>query len=346
MTKSRRSGLRTRSQNGLASPLEASRTLPRRSVWGRPVVQGARDSLQAIIDDPNEPALVRASAIDRLGRLLSPATLDTVTGALNDPDPNVVLAAVEALQNTDPQTRVHFLPPLLDSKVLAVRIEAAQTLAGPSEKLLSPADAVEFDRALAEYVAVQTYGADRPEGRVNLGNLYMQRGDTKAAIEQFRQAIKIDPLFTAAYVNLSDLYRGVGSEAEAQAVLREGLQIDPRAAALHYTLGLALARQHNSDEMLAELRKAVQLAPASARFAYVYAVALHDAQQSVDALGVLDTALKTNPYDRDLLSARMYFSLEAGQTDAALRDVTQLRALDPENPEFARLANQLDGAQQ
>jgi len=37
-------------------------------------------------------------------------------------------------------------------------------------------------KALAEYVAVQTYNADRPEGRTSLGNLYAQRADAAAAI--------------------------------------------------------------------------------------------------------------------------------------------------------------------
>ncbi len=307
---------------------------------------GARDALRSIIDDPNQPALVRASAIDRMAPLLTSEMLDSVTKSLRDPDPNVVLAAVEALANTDPQTRQSLLPSLLRAPVLAVRIEAAHALAGPAEKLLSATDQTDFDRALAEYVAVQRYNADRPEGHMNLGNLYAVRGDPDAAIAQFKQALAIDPLFVGGYANLADVYRSLGGESQAEKVLRDGLQKDPRAAALHYALGLTLARQHRSDEMLAELRKAVLLAPADARFAYVYAVALHDAGHPQDALGVLKTALKPNPYDRDVLLALTYFSAEAGRVDAARGYADELHDLDPHNAEFARLADQFKRAEQ
>ncbi|MBL8541874.1 MAG: HEAT repeat domain-containing protein, partial [Betaproteobacteria bacterium] len=78
---------------------------------------GARDALQTIADDPAQPAIVRASAIDRLGRWLTPDTLSSVTHALNDPDPLVRLAAVEALSGTDPATRLRFVPRMLSDPV-------------------------------------------------------------------------------------------------------------------------------------------------------------------------------------------------------------------------------------
>jgi tetratricopeptide (TPR) repeat protein len=93
---------------------------------------------------------------------------------------------------------------------------AARALAGAPEQGLSAALRPAFDKALAEYVAVQTYNADRPEGRMNLGNLYLQRRDVGAAIAEYRKAIELDPTFVAAYVNLADLYRAGGADGEAE----------------------------------------------------------------------------------------------------------------------------------
>jgi len=299
---------------------------------------GARGALLALINDKTQPAIVRASALARLGFWLTPATLAAVTQQLNDPDPLVRMAATGALANTDAQTRRRYLPRMLDDPVKSVRIDAAGALAGAPEAGLSPEDRARFDKALAEYVAVQTYNADRPEGRANLGNLYAARGDAGGAIAEYRKALALDPTFVQAYANLADLYRARGAEGPAEAALREGLSRNPRAAVLRHALGLSLARQKKGAEALAALREAVRLAPDNARFAYVYGVALNDAGEPAEALRVLRSASPRNPYDRDILSALAHYSARGGDRDAALGYVRQLRELDPENPEYAQLA--------
>ena len=140
---------------------------------------GARGALMTIADDPAQPAIARASALERLGRMLSPSSLPTVTKALNDPDPVVRLAAVEAIGATDAATSVRYLPRMLNDPVRSIRIEAARALAGPTEARLAATDRDAFAKALAEYVAVQNYNADRSEGRMSLAGLYATRGDLR-----------------------------------------------------------------------------------------------------------------------------------------------------------------------
>src|SRR5215831_7050592 len=94
---------------------------------------GARGALLTVLDDSSAPDIARASAIDRLGRMLSPSTLPAVTRALNDPDSVVRLAAVEAIAGTDPATRARYLTRMLNDPVKSIRIEAARALAGPAE---------------------------------------------------------------------------------------------------------------------------------------------------------------------------------------------------------------------
>jgi tetratricopeptide (TPR) repeat protein len=305
---------------------------------------GARDALVAVINDPTQPALVRASAIDRIAGVLTPEATGVVVRALQDPDASVRLAAAEALANTTPEQRQHVLPALLTDPVLSVRIEAARALAGAPERILTEAQRTQFNAVLAEYVAVQQYNSDRPEGHMNLGNLAAVRGDANEAIAHYQQAMALDPLFVAAYANLADLYRATGNEVEVQVTLRQGLKADPRSAVLHHTLGLALTREKAREQSLEEFKTAVQLAPSDARFAYVYAVALNDAGQHDDALSVLKTSLKVNPYDVDLLLGLVYFSQQAGDGASAHEYLAQLRELEPGNPELDQLQQQLDAA--
>jgi len=311
---------------------------------GSTAAPGARGKLLALIEDKSQPAIVRASALARLGRLLTPATTDTVVRELNDPDSVVRLAAVEALANTDPPTRQRYLARMLADPVRLVRISAARALVGAPESRLTEGERAAFTKALAEYVAAQTYIADRPEGRTNLANLEAERGNAATAIAEYRKAIALDPTFVAAYANLADLHRARGAEADATAVLREGLARNPRAAELHHALGLAQVRQKATADSLRSFKLAADLAPNNARFAYVYAVALNSAGRNKEALDVLASARKREPYDRDVLSGLAYFTAQAGNRELALGYVKELRELDPENPQFARMASQIENA--
>jgi predicted CXXCH cytochrome family protein len=303
----------------------------------------ARRALLAIIDDKDEPAIVRASALTRVERWLTPSTLPKATNALNDPDPIVRLAAVDVLSGTPVETRQQYLPRMLQDPVLAVRIEAARALAGPVEAGLREADRTAFDRAIAEFIAVQTYNADRPEGRASLANVYAARGDAESAIAQYRKAIELDPTFVQAYANLADLYRSRGAETESEAALRAGLARNPNAAALQYALGLALTRQKRAADAMKAFADAVRLDPTSSRYAYVYAVALNDSGRKKEALQTLEAARKRSPYDGDVLAALAHYTAAAGDRETALRYVKQLRELDPENGDYARLAAQIQG---
>jgi tetratricopeptide (TPR) repeat protein len=311
---------------------------------GRVGAPGARTALTAIIDDRAQPAIVRASAIDRLARWLTPATLGSVTGGLADPDPLVRLAAVEALASTPAPMRAQWLARVTSDAVLAVRIQAARALAGDAQARIPAADQPAFARALQEYVAVQWRNADRPEGRLSLGDLYAAQGDAVRALAEFRKALEIDPSSLEGCVNLADLQRAQGHEAEAEATLRRGIARTPQAATLHHALGLSLVRQRRGKEALSELAQAVKLAPGNARHAYVYAVALNDAGQPKEALEVLTDALKREPFDRDLLFGLAHYSAAAGHRDAARRYARQLTDLDPESREFQQLAATLAAA--
>ena len=59
---------------------------------------------------------------------------------------------------------------------------------------------------------------------------------------------------------------------------------------------------------------------------------------------MLAAARKRDPYDRDVLSGLAYFTAQAGNRELALGYVKQLRELDPENPQYAQMAKQIEGA--
>jgi Tfp pilus assembly protein PilF len=284
----------------------------------------AQAQLRAIAADTGNPAIARATALVELGSI-GPAALDAMTAGLRDPSPLVRLAALQSLGGAPPDARLRLAAPLLADSLRAIRIEAANLLAGVPADQLSVEQRSALERAAQEYVASQRYNADRAEGRVNLGNFYARRGDAENAVTELKAAIKLNPNFIPAYANLADLYRVLGRDTEGESVLREGLKIAPKNAILHHSLGLALVRMKRRDAALAELEQATILDPENARFSYVYAVALHSAGKSDEAIARLKKNLADHPNNRDVLAALVSFYRARGQGAEAKKYADRLK---------------------
>jgi len=306
---------------------------------------GARQQLIELVRSREQPPIVRASALLRLARQLDPEAIDALSGALGDPEPLVRGAAAEAAADLDPTLRKRLLSRVLGDPVRTVRIQAARALASLPPAGLSGAERAALEKGVAEWIAVQTFNADRPESHTNLGSLYAERGDSEQALAEYAKALELDPHFTPAVVNRADLFRALGREAEAEATLREAITRSPQDAVLHHGLGLSLVRQNRREEGLRELGRSVRLAPTDARVAYVYAVALHDLGRTQEAARALESALRASPNDRDLLFALASFLQAAGETERALPAARRLLELEPQDPRARNLLARLEASQ-
>jgi len=297
----------------------------------------ARPSLIALAEDPAQPAIVRASALWRLGQDPRPDMLVAVRRALNDADPAVRAAAADAMSRTEPAVVADVLRPRLDDPSRLVRMAVASALAGPSEARLDAAARAQFEAALAEYVAAQRFNADRPEARSNLGALHMNRGAVAAAETEFRAAIGLDPTFVPAWVNLAELQRTQGQEDQAARTLREALGRNPGDATLRHSLGLSLVRSGDTRKALIELEAAARAAPDVVRYGYVLAIALHSAGREREAIARLEALLERNPANRDVLMALAGIHLDAGRREDARRYAALLAGSYPDDPEVSQL---------
>jgi predicted CXXCH cytochrome family protein len=286
---------------------------------------GAGQLLAALIRDPQVPAIARATALAELGPWLDARVIDVLAPALDDADALVRTAGTALLAQAPLEVRVRMAFPMLEDPVRAVRIAAAQVLAGIPAGELDAAQQALLDRATAEYRASQRLGAERPEAQVNLGNLAVAQGREAEAITAYTTANELSPWFVPGYVNLADLYRTRGDTTQAEAVLRKGLEHVPDNAALRLALGLALVRDQRYPEALVELRQAAAAETGEAHYAYVYAVALHSTGDPAQAISVLEEALKRHPDNREILEALVSFHRDRGDTAAAQRYAGRLQ---------------------
>jgi len=308
---------------------------------GERTAADARAQLMAVVADGTQSAIGRASALALLARFPGPQTTSLLSRSLDDANPLVRIAAVEALASAAPEVRAQFLLRMLADPVRSVRMSAARALVGVPMERASEAERSALAKGLDEYVAAQRFNADRPEAHSNLGALHAERGQPDQAEAEFRRALAIDPAFVPAAVNLADLQRARGDEKSAEATLRAALQREPRNAALQYALGLTLVRQKRMAEAIAALGEAARLAPTQPRYTYVYAVALHGTGKQAEAIRLLADAHRRFAGDPEILLALATMERDRGRRAAALDYARKLAEILPDGPQVQSLLREL-----
>lgn len=286
----------------------------------------ASQSLARLALDRDQPAIARATAVSALAAYRPGKEI--VRSGVSDLSDLVRRAAAASLTDSNSAADDSLLMPLLSDPVRAVRIEAAETLAGLKQDRLPTSVAAALRRATTEYVAAQELNADRPEAHLNLGLLYQRTRRPRDSEAEFKTALSLDPSFAPAAVNLADLYREEKRDADGERVLRGAIAGLPDDASLEHALGLLLVRQKRLAEALGPLAAAARIAPDIARYSYVYAIALNETGHSDAAIETLKHEVDKNCYDRDSLEALTTFLHNRGKDSEATAYVRRLQELD------------------
>jgi predicted CXXCH cytochrome family protein len=313
---------------------------------GRAGQPGADAALAALAVDGAQPAMVRATALSLLPQFsadVGPDEIKAYLAGLQDSDPLLRLAAVDAMEPFDAVQRAAVVAPLLTDKVRAVRIAAARSLADLPPGDLTPERRAALASASAELIEAEQATAERPESQISIGAFQAGRGDFAEAEKAYREALRLDPNSAPAMVNLADLYRQMGREGDAEAVLRKAIAVGPGYAPAYHALGLMFARAHQLPDALGALQKAVILDPQNARYAYVYGIALNSAGQAQNALEILKQANGQHPADVNILTALATISRDAGDREGAIAYAQQLTHVAPNDPQGKALLDSLAG---
>jgi predicted CXXCH cytochrome family protein len=302
---------------------------------------GAQQSLERLVEDGEQPAIARATALSLLANFAPPPTDEAVRAGVRDDWALVRRAAAHALSNTDPAASVNALGPLLGDPVRAVRIEAAEVLAGLPAGNLPANVAVALKRATDEYISSQQLNADRPEAHMNLGLLYARENHFDKAEQELKTSLSLDPSFAPGAVNLADLYRVQNRDDEGERVLKAAISRSPHDGSLEHALGLLMVRQKHNAQALEFLGAATHDEPGNARYAYVYAIALNDSGKTGAAIETLENSIKPHPYDRDSLAALVNFLEQSGDPAKALTYANRLDQLEPGNQQVLQMLKEL-----
>ncbi len=307
---------------------------------GRQGKAGANAALVNVINDEANAGIVRATALALLATPFTDDAAAVIRREMSSDDPLIRIAALRAIEGIAPEYRAQWAAPLLRDPVLAVRIQAVTALSFARDTLRQ-SYLESFDSAEREYINAQTAIAERPEAHINLGNLYVGRGDAARAEQSYLNALGMEPRAVAARANLADLYRQTGRDADAEQLLRDGIEIDDESAALHHSLGLMLVRSGEQEAAMIELARAAELDAENSRFAYVHAVALNSLGQTEQAVSALEGARKTFPADYDIAWALATIYRDLGRADDARVVAEGLQGQFPDDANIRRLLDSL-----
>lgn len=304
-------------------------------------IPGTDADLTRLAEDKQQSPMVRATAVLLLRNYPCESTIPTLRKMLHDANPLIRSEAVTALDILPPNDRVPFLLPVLQDPLRLVRTLAARSLATVPSGFLSKAALQQRVVTIREYEESQMLNADYPASHINLGNLYLERGEYDRAAASYKKAIEIEPAFIPGYINLADVYRLQNQDEKGRSILLHTLDIAPESASAHHALGLLMIRTGGQKEALHHLRKASISAPEDARYSYVYGIALNSLEMSEQAISVLKKALNHNPYNTNLLVSLASIHRDRGEYEKALRYAVRLIKNYPDNKNYQQLEEQL-----
>jgi len=230
--------------------------------------------------------LIRASAADVLGMMLTPDAVPALVDAVDDP-------------------------------CRLVRIRAAVSLASVPAEYIRPEHAAAVEKAQQEFVAASISRPDNAASYYNLGNFHMNKNRFDQAIDSYEFAMRLDSTFVMPYVNASLVYNRLGQNDKALAALKQAIAIDPKSAVAHLNLALLYGEMKQYDKAAAAFRKTFELDAASAVAAYNLCVLLaeKDADESIQ-WGL--KALELQPDNARYAYTLAFYLNRAGRTDETI----------------------------
>ncbi len=166
----------------------------------------------------------------------------------------------------------------------------------------------------------------------NLGFYYVRLGRTNAAIEQYLQAVRMEPGYAEAYNNLGYAYSLVGQVENAIRAYQDAIRNDPGYADAYNNIGLILMNQNKIPEAIQQFKQAVRAKP---EYHYAYgniAFANFRMGRPDSAIAYADQAVDIQPAFAQAYNIRGLAYFQKREFETALKEYR--KALNV-NPQFA-----------
>ena len=188
------------------------------------------------------------------------------------------------------------------SEALRASVTAADLLPNADEAQLQAGELLllsgQFVDARVRAQKVLGRSANNVRARVLLGNATAGLKDIDSAIQQFEEAIRLDPNQSGIYMGLAALKASQGDREAAERTFKQAVETDPKSV----TARLALAQFYWSTERFEEAEKTLKAAhdaiPDNARTNMALAVFYQATRRAAEAEPFLRAAVQADPSPR------------------------------------------------
>jgi len=159
------------------------------------------------------------------------------------------------------------------------------------------------------------------------------KGDTDAAINEFRESLRIYPFSAETHINLGMALALNRHLDEAIGEFRTALSIDPKSSEGYKYLGSALLIEGYADGAVQALRKAVECGPDQEDAHFRLGQALARTGDTRAAIGEFQAAVRIDPGSAPLHKALALALAGSGDITSAIREFRNSLAIDPNDAE-------------
>ena len=205
---------------------------------------------------------------------------------------------------------------------------------------LSNSGLKQFDAAINAYKQALKINPDYAEGHNNMGIALKGNGALEASISSYKQALKIKPDYADAYYNMGNALQDNGDLEASIERYKQALKIKPYFAEAHNNMGSALKDKGDIEAATDSYKQALKIKPDYAEVYNNLGNILTDTDDIDAALESYKQALKIKP-DYAEAHYNMGNALKRnGDIDAALNSYRQALKI---KPDYAEVYNDMGG---
>jgi tetratricopeptide (TPR) repeat protein len=183
--------------------------------------------------------------------------------------------------------------------------------------------------ALNEFTQALRLNPNNANLYYNRGFVYIKLGNNKGAIEDYTQALRLNPKYTKAYNNRGFVYIKLGNNKGAIEDYTQALRLEPNYADAYYNRGLVRTNLGDNKGAIEDYNQALRLNPNDAKAYYNRGLVRTNLGNKKGAIDDYNQALRLNPNDAKAYYNRGYVRSDLGDKKGALDDYNQALRLNP-----------------
>ncbi|PZD74485.1 TPR repeat-containing protein YrrB [Acaryochloris thomasi RCC1774] len=164
---------------------------------------------------------------------------------------------------------------------------------------------------------------DSPEAFINRANKRAVNGDVDGALDDFNEAIQLNPAKATAYFNRGFLHNTVGRFEQAILDFSEAIQLLPDYDEAYFHRGIGRAQSNDLQGAVGDFSQALQINSLCVKAYYRRAEALAELGDEKGALADYSQAILNVPRDANAYYRRGLFLARLGEQPTAINDFTQ-----------------------